>query len=100
MKLLINGWSSNGVVLDVANLTGRSDTHAGDTTDHRKEVAEKCVRRQIPRRGYSARRRSRRALPITETELRLIAALAIIGLSSSPKNGYSTPAASGMPTTL
>ena len=36
---------------------------------------------------HSATRRSRSALAITETELRLIAALASIGLSSSPKNG-------------
>jgi hypothetical protein len=35
--------------------------------------------------------RSRKALLMTETELRLIAAPAMIGLSSKPKNGYSTP---------
>jgi hypothetical protein len=31
--------------------------------------------------------RSRNAFPITETELNVIAALAIIGLSNSPVNG-------------
>ena len=31
--------------------------------------------------------RKRKALPITETELKLIAAAAIIGLKSKPKNG-------------
>jgi hypothetical protein len=36
---------------------------------------------------YSSTRRRRRALAITETELRLIAALAIIGLSRSWTNG-------------
>ena len=36
---------------------------------------------------YSLIPRSLSALPITETELRLIAAAAIIGLSNSPKNG-------------
>lgn len=36
---------------------------------------------------YSSVFRSRRALPITDTELRLIAAAANIGLSSKPKNG-------------
>src|SRR5690606_37375737 len=42
--------------------------------------------------GSSRRNRlTRRAWPITETEDRLIAAAAIIGLSSRPKNGYSTP---------
>ncbi len=33
--------------------------------------------------------------PMTDTELKLIAAAAIIGLSKSPKNGYRTPAAKG-----
>src|SRR5437879_3545784 len=36
--------------------------------------------------GY-VRRRSRNAFAITETELNVIAALAIIGLSTIPKNG-------------
>src|SRR5689334_835710 len=44
--------------------------------------------------------RKRKALPITETELKLIAAAAIMGLSSSPNTGYSTPAAIGTPTEL
>jgi hypothetical protein len=38
-------------------------------------------------RPYRLTRRSLSALPITETELRLMAAAAIIGLSSTPKNG-------------
>jgi hypothetical protein len=42
----------------------------------------------------------RSALAITETELKVIAALAIIGLSSRPKKGYRTPAATGTPTVL
>lgn len=42
----------------------------------------------------------RSALVITETELKLIAAAAIIGLSNIPKNGYNTPAAIGIPTEL
>src|SRR4029079_4543321 len=41
---------------------------------------------------YTSILRRRRALAITETELKLIAAAAIIGLSNKPKNGYSTPA--------
>lgn len=44
--------------------------------------------------------RRRKALLMTETELRLIAAPAMIGLSSRPKNGYSTPAATGIPSAL
>ena len=45
------------------------------------------TRGPAPWRRYSSTRRSRSALPITETELRLIAALAIIGLSRRPKTG-------------
>ena len=37
---------------------------------------------------------------ITETELALMAALASIGDSNTPRIGYSTPAATGMPTAL
>src|SRR5687767_4067368 len=43
---------------------------------------------------------NRSALPMTETELNVIAALAIIGLSSSPNQGYRMPAAIGTPATL
>lgn len=44
--------------------------------------------------------RRRNALAITETELSAIAAAATIGLSNSPRLGYSTPAASGTPAAL
>ena len=44
---------------------------------------------------HRSARLSRSAFAITETELNVIAALAIIGLSSTPRKGYSTPAASG-----
>ena len=43
---------------------------------------------------------SRKALVITDAELRLIARAAIIGDSSQPVNGYRTPAANGMPRAL
>jgi hypothetical protein len=43
---------------------------------------------------------SRSALATTDTELRLIASAAIIGLSSRPVSGYSTPAAIGTPSAL
>jgi hypothetical protein len=43
---------------------------------------------------------SRNAFKITETELNVIAALAIIGLSKTPKNGYRSPAAMGTPIEL
>ena len=44
--------------------------------------------------------RSRRLFATTLTELNAIAALAMMGLSSHPKAGYRTPAATGMPITL
>ncbi len=48
--------------------------------------------RPPPRRArrdarHSRTRRSRSALPITDTELKVMAALAIMGLSSSPNEG-------------
>ncbi len=49
---------------------------------------------------YNASFLSLSALPITETELKLMAAAAIIGLSNSPKIGYRTPAAIGTPRLL
>ena len=47
--------------------------------------------------GFSAVIRSRNALLITDTELRLIAKAPIIGDKSQPVNGNSTPAANGTP---
>ena len=49
---------------------------------------------------YSLIFRSRSEFVITDTELKLIAAAARIGLSSSPNTGYSTPAAIGTPIEL
>ena len=48
----------------------------------------------------SGARRSRRALPTTDTDDRLIASAASIGLNSTPNTGYSTPAATGTPSAL
>ncbi len=44
--------------------------------------------------------RSRSAFPMTETELKLIAAAAMIGLSRRPTKGYRMPAAIGTPRLL
>jgi len=52
------------------------------------------------RPGSKGALRSRSALLTTETELRLIASAAIIGDSTRPNAGYSTPAASGTPMPL
>lgn len=54
----------------------------------------------LPQDLQSLALRSLSALPITDTELRLMAAAAIIGLSSIPRKGYSTPAAIGIPNPL
>ena len=43
---------------------------------------------------------NRRALAMSETQLRLMAAAAIIGERVQPVNGVSTPAAMGMPRAL
>lgn len=60
----------------------------------------RATRRHEGYRGLSRRRLRRSALAMTDTELRLMAALAIIGLSKRPKSGYNAPAAMGTPTTL
>ena len=44
--------------------------------------------------------RSRSEFAMTDTELNVIAALASIGLRTSPKKGYKIPAASGTPIKL
>ena len=63
-------------------------------------IAAHAPSRSIRRAIYFAVPRSRNALVMTETELRLIASAAIIGDNSLPVNGYSRPAASGMPRAL
>ncbi len=53
-----------------------------------------------PRHRYIRAERSRRAFPMTDTELNVMAALARIGLSRIPKAGNNRPAAMGTPRTL
>ncbi len=50
--------------------------------------------------SYSAIFRSLRELLITDTELKLIAAAAMMGDSNNPNTGYNIPAAIGTPTEL
>jgi len=57
-----------------------------------------AVDRVTPYQSFTAFNLS--AFVITDTELKLIAAAAIIGFSSNPKIGYRTPAASGTPSAL
>ena len=49
---------------------------------------------------YILKFRKRNEFVITETELKLIAAAAIIGDNKIPKTGYKTPAATEIPNTL
>ncbi len=60
-----------------------TNLHATSLPQSRRRV----MRSDSPASTHSSVRRSRSALPITDTELKLIAALAIIGLSSRPKAG-------------
>ncbi len=76
-----------------------ADCSQGDQEDGARQLSDRS-RRLRPLHAQSISRRSRSALPMTETELRLIAALAIIGLRSRPNHGYNTPAASGTPRAL
>lgn len=50
--------------------------------------------------SYNFIRLSRRALDITDTELKLMATAAIIGDNNNPTNGYNIPAAIGTPSEL
>jgi TonB family protein len=53
-----------------------------------------------PARHHNRAPRSRNALPMTDTDDRLIARLAMTGDNNQPNVGYSTPAASGRPSAL
>ena len=63
-------------------------------------LSRKCPASLACRTTYNSTRRSRSALPMTDTELNVIAALATIGLRRIWKAGYSTPAARGTPRAL
>ena len=66
-----------------------------------RRLKQTCNDRRMKRVFFHTRTlRNRSAFPITETELKLIAAAAIIGLGRMPKKGYSTPAATGTPKLL
>ena len=62
------------------------------------------VSRRLPMesklQSHTRLRRKRRALPITDTELKLIASAAILGDSGHPVNGQITHAANSKPSAL
>ena len=77
------------------------DPHRPDDRDaEQHEGQTHTVPSSANQSGLSAATRKRKALLITETELRLIASAAIMGDKSQPVNGNSTPAASGTPSAL
>ena len=82
---------------------------AGSNASHERVISEQQHRRGpdgpwavVPTDGlcHTSTYRRRKAFAITETELKLMAAAAIIGLNNNPRNGYSTPAAIGTPREL
>ncbi len=73
----------------------RNPAHMNDPASHYSSLLTS------PQSGQLIRTlRSRRLFITTLTELKAIAALARMGLSIRPVNGYNAPAAMGMPTTL
>lgn len=90
------------------NRNERHGQHAEHCTK-RNTCFPSCYSRRILRRARHHRyiqllhkftRRNRSALKITDTELKLMAAAAMMGESKMPRNGYNTPAATGTPNEL
>ena len=82
------------------DLARRERRGCGEHEGGQQQGAEPSGHRHQYTLAHSTARLSRSAFPITDTELTLIAAAAIIGDSSRPTNGYSTPAATGTPAAL
>jgi hypothetical protein len=98
----VGGSDAQGGIEDQQGLTHRVHDVLGVVLNilDPRYLFHPSILRHDPFHDHSLTFRSRKALPMTETELRLIAAPAMIGLSSKPKNGYSTPAATGIPSPL
>jgi hypothetical protein len=69
-------------------------------SDRHSCLSLRHARRQVRLAVQSETLRKRRALAMTETELKLMAALASMGLRSQPNNGKKAPAAMGIPSAL
>lgn len=78
----------------------RAGVTDGESTPAKRLCHHQLRHMEASRPGQRDSFRSRRAFDITDSELNVIAALAIIGLITKPKKGYSTPAATGTPSTL
>jgi len=106
---------------DRAGELARGDDHGWSHEDQHQQPGDEALQHRIHRNThesrpaaafalramaanraghYRATRRRRSAFAMTDTELNVIAALAIIGLRSQPNTGYNTPAATGTPSTL
>ncbi len=72
-------------------------TYGVRSTAYGQQHTANSVQREVP---YSFVFRNRSAFVMTDTELKLMAAAAMMGLSRIPNFGYSTPAAIGTPTEL
>ena len=77
----------------------QDDERGGAKPQDGRRTHEATRSRGYPEYQISAVR-NRSALPITDTELKLMAAAAIMGESRIPNTGYSTPAAMGTPAEL
>ena len=121
-SLLVVAGLSRGVVRGRAAGRGGVTQHRANRSRHRQGGEEqqqddadamspahvlsiaRGARQEPPQRRigrfYREIRLSRSEWPITDTELKVIEALAIMGLSNRPTNGYNTAAATGTPSTL
>ena len=89
--------ASNGVAGAGPASTASGGLAAGTLVAKEHEIRDV---REVTSDHASRAARRRSAFEITDTELSVIAALASMGLSSTPKNGYKSPAATGTPTML
>src|SRR5579863_4503150 len=88
---------ANSMTFDIGLSLGPSGSRSGAPLSDDKS-GDDFIRSGERRHKLALRRR--RALPITDTELRDMAAAAMAGLKRMPVNGYRTPAAIGTPREL
>ena len=83
------GWYEHpaGTVADVASADDLAARTIRTRSANRVSPGHRCAREVLGSTGHTSARRSRSAFAITDTELKLIAAAAIIGLSRRPNAG-------------
>jgi hypothetical protein len=87
-----HGWSVNGSygMIDIIGIKNPFDPTSFPPVRilvDRPLISLQCGSGEELRHRYRANLRSRRAFAMTDTELKVIAALAIMGLKRSPKTG-------------